>query len=168
MARKKSYTINATGKGIEICEDTKEKKDKGSGNLSEEGRVLLRFFDYSDKSNKAKMFRFVMDVAEANFLGYKVFEILRASGKVGFNTKPHKFKTKDGQEMSSSVRIERWSDTDGGKYAIQLFRGKDQVNVSMDESHFLYMGTFLQHLAIEQSYSEYFGDQKAEKPRSLG
>jgi len=168
MAKRTTYTIHAKGKALEVIPSSKDNNDRNTGKvMSRDGRVSLKFFEYvaddkrPDYGKKTKELYFVMDVVETNFLGYKIQEMI-AKGGPKYSTNPHKYTPAGGTETISTVSIEKWGDEKRSGFAIQLFRGQDRINVAMDEPHFLYLGTLLRHMSMEQSYNEYLGGQQAE------
>ena len=162
MPKKTSHTIYAKGRGVEILPACKERKDAGGVVVSIEGRVRLRFFDFSDSSKPKKEINFFMTVVEANFLGHNILRIAQSKLKCKNKSEIHRSKTSSGVEFTSHVEVERYSDGEEGKYAVQVFRGGGHINVSMNEASFLFVGSFLQYMAMHQSYFEYLGAKKEE------
>ena len=148
----KGYTIYTKSSGVEVSATTAKKE--GNGEVRKEGRVMLRFFGFGEKDRKS--IRFILNPVEAHWIYLKTVEISRNGGKESF---PHKFTGENG-EVITILTIEKWEREGKSGYAMNIKRGDDKVNISIDISHFLYTGELLRTLSTEQAWSQYKESEK--------
>lgn len=138
----RGFTFYSRSAGMEIRAVTR-KTDSGK-----EGRIALRFFTFGD--NGSESMRFVLNPLEAYDLYLKTLEIVKKGGKQYLT---HRFKNRDGEEIETRLRVERWEKNGKSGYAYALKRGdSDAINVSMDHVSFMYTGELLRTLATEQAW----------------
>ena len=155
------------GQGIEILPSTKDTKDEAGTVISREGRVTIRFFKFAEtggRTSRTAEIRFVLDPVEAHALSRKIADIA-GKGEGKYFTSPHRFTNESGVQTESKLGVEKWGDPGAGGYAIQVFRGDERINISMNEDTFRYVGDLLAAASMEQSYNEWLGGAQSAAAR---
>ncbi len=80
-------------------------------------------------------------------------QAVEAKDKVELRIAPHKF-TRNGEEIVTSVLVEKWVKESRSGYAIKAMRKGLSYNIVMDETHLLWAGEMLRSLATAQAWQE--------------
>lgn len=151
----KGYTFYTKDTGVEIAGTTVKKEKNGA--VRKEGRVMLRFFGFGEKSQDS--IRFIMNPPEAYGVSLKILEVVKTGERQSFT---HKFKGENGETIST-LTLEKWErerekevKENGVKktvkvkvtgYAMRINREESNINVSMDAAAFLFAGELLRSLS---------------------
>jgi hypothetical protein len=136
--------------GLEISEGVK-RSDSANDPIRAEGRVFLRFF--STDQPKEQQIRTMLEPWEAFQLSRLIQQAVEAKEKVELKLAPHKF-TRNGEEVVTSVLVEKWIKESRAGYAIKAVRKGLSYNVSMNETNLLWAGEMLRALATAQAWQE--------------
>lgn len=138
--------------GLEISDAYKPNKDpKENDPLKSEGRVSMRFFNCS--LPKDTQILTMLEPWEAFDLALKINEAVRSEKAVELKLAPHKY-MKAGEEIMTTVSVEKWVRTDRSGYALKAVRKGQSHNISMDRTHLLHAAEFLKFMSTIQSYQE--------------
>ena len=136
--------------GLEISEGIK-RSDGSSEPIRAEGRVFLRFF--ATDQSKEQHIRTMLELWEAYQLSRLIQQAVASGEKVELRLAPHKF-TRDGEDIVTSVLVEKWVRESRSGYAIRAMRKGFVYNVAMTETHVLWAGEMLRTLATAQAWQE--------------
>lgn len=150
------HTIYAKNSGVEIA--SYEKKSPGK---PAEGRIGLRFFTLEGKS---RQIRFVAEPWEGFELCRRISKVCQEGGK---ETLTHKFDGTEG-EVVTRLTVERYERNGRTGYALNIQRGEESINVSTDQSHFLYAAELLRHLSVSEAWVERNGQAIKENDTKRG
>lgn len=136
--------------GLEISEGVKRNESAGDP-VRDEGRVFLRFF--ATDQPKEQHVRTMLEPWEAFQLSRLIQQVVEAKDKVELRLAPHKF-TRNGEEIVTSVQVEKWVKETRSGYAIKATRKGLSYNVAMSETHLLWASEMLRSLATAQAWQE--------------
>jgi hypothetical protein len=136
--------------GLEISEGVKRNEGPDDP-IRTEGRVFLRFF--ATDQPKEQHIRTMLEPWEAFQLSRLIQQAVAATEKVELRLAPHKF-TRNGEEIVTSVLVERWVKESRSGYAIKAMRTGRSYNVAMSETHLLWAAEMLRSLATAQAWQE--------------
>jgi hypothetical protein len=136
--------------GLEISEGTK-RSDSANNPVRAEGRVFLRFF--ATDQSKEQHIRTMLEPWEAFQLSRLIRQAVESRDKVELRLAPHKF-TRDGEDIVTSVLVEKWVRESRSGYAIKAVRKALSYNIAMSEAHLLWAGEMLRTLATAQAWQE--------------
>lgn len=150
MSVKHIFPLYSQNSGLEITPEIKVNSGKGQS----EGRVQLRFFllQAPGANGKTTQIKFLMEPWEAFDLALRMDKVFREGGKEKLT---HKFIPAGGQEMITSVTIEKWER--GGKSGLGIAVGRGDAFISVpvgkdSVSRFLYAAEFLKYLSTRQGW----------------
>lgn len=142
----KTITLYSKKAGIQV--NTATRKSEKNGATQKEGRIAIRAFTLGENSSSVTM---MLNPAEA----FKVSRMAAIVASQGGSRKiTHKF-TKDGNETTSVLKLEKWARNGKSGYAIGLSRDDNLINVPMDVDNLLYVGEFCRNLSTEQAWQQY-------------
>ncbi len=137
--------------GLEISEGIK--RNEGADDpIRAEGRVFLRFF--ATDQPKEQHIRTMLEPWEAFQLSRLIRQAVDSKEKVELRLSPHKF-TRNGEDIVTSVLVERWVKENRTGYAIKAMRKGLNYNIAMSETHLLWAGEMLRTLATAQAWQEW-------------
>jgi hypothetical protein len=136
--------------GLEISEGLK-RNESPNDPVRAEGRVFLRFF--ATDQPKEQHIRTMLEPWEAFQLSRLIQQAVEAKEKVELRLAPHKF-TRNGEEIVTSVLVERWVKESRSGYAIKAVRKGQSYNIAMSETHLLWAAEMLRSLATAQAWQE--------------
>jgi hypothetical protein len=136
--------------GIEITEGVK-RTESADDPIRAEGRVFLRFF--ATDQPKEQHIRTMLEPWEAFQLSRLIQQAVESKDKVELRLAPHKF-TRNGEEIVTSVLVEKWVKESRSGYAIKAMRKGLSYNIAMSEIHFLWAGEMLRALSTAQAWQE--------------
>jgi len=136
--------------GLEISEGIKRTENTNDP-VRTEGRVFLRFF--ATDQPKELQIRTMLEPWEAFQLSRLIQQAVESKEKVELRIAPHKF-TRDGEEIVTSVMVEKWVKESRSGYAIKAMRKGLSYNIAMSETHVLWAGEMLRALATSQAWQE--------------
>ncbi len=136
--------------GLEITEGVKH-GEGGSDPIRAEGRVFLRFF--ATDQPKEQQIRTMLEPWEAFHLSRMIQQATEGKEKMELRLAPHKF-TRNGEEIVTSVLVEKWIRESRSGYAIRAMRKGLSYNIAMTETHLLWVAEMLRALAIGQAWEE--------------
>lgn len=149
MAVKHVFPLYAQNAGLEITPETKEH----IGKSKKEGIIQLRFFLFqSPADGKITQIKFQCEPWEAYDLALRMNKVVSDGGKERLT---HKFKPAGGQEITTSVTIEKWERGGKSGLGIAVGRGNSFISVPVAKenvSRFLYAAEFLRFLATQQQW----------------
>jgi hypothetical protein len=137
--------------GVEISEGVK-RPDSASDPLRAEGRVFLRFF--ATDQPKEQHIRTMLEPWEAFQLSRLIQQAVDSKEKLELRLAPHKF-TRNGEEIVTSVLVEKWVKENRTGYAIKAMRKGQSYNIAMDETHLLWASEMLRSLSTAQAWQEW-------------
>jgi hypothetical protein len=137
--------------GVEISEGIR-RPESVNDPVRAEGRVFLRFF--ATDQPKEQHIRTMLEPWEAFQLSLLIQQAVSAKDKVELRLAPHKF-TRNGEEIVTSVLVEKWVKESRSGYAIKGMRKGLSYNISMSETHLLWAGEVLRALSTAQAWQEW-------------
>jgi len=149
MAVKHIFPLYAQNAGVEITPEVKECAGKGK----RVGIVQLRFFLLqAPTGGKTTQIKFLCEPWEAFDLAIRMDKVVREGGKEKLT---HKFAPPTGQEIVTSVTVEKWERAGKSGLGIAVGRGDAFISVPIakdNTSRFLYAAEFLRYLATQQQW----------------
>jgi hypothetical protein len=137
--------------GVEISEGIK-RPESASDLVRAEGRVFLRFF--ATDQPKEQHIRTMLEPWEAFQLSRLIQQAVESKEKLELRLAPHKF-TRNGEEIVTSVLVEKWVKENRTGYAIKAMRKGQSYNIAMSETHLLWAGELLRTLSTAQAWQEW-------------
>ena len=159
------YEIFSQSTGIEIRAAIKTNEEHGQV-TERSGRIHLRFFKLTPKSkpDEVTQIRFICEPDEAFGLSLMISQVANSTVPCKEKLNPHKFSAGDqGDEIVTTVSVEKWERGGKSGYALTVGRGKDFISVPVPLAKFLFAGEFLRSLSTEQCWIE-----RAEKKLDMG
>lgn len=153
MPARHIFQLFSQNAGLEITPEIKVNATKGTS----EGRVQLRFFllqSPGGAAGKTTQIKFLMEPWEAFDLALRIDKIFREGGKEKIT---HKFTPAGGQEITTSVTVEKWERSGKSGLGIAVGRGDAFISVPVGKdsvSRFLYAAEFLRFLSTRQGWIE--------------
>lgn len=147
---KDRQSLGEVSSGVEISEGIK-RNESANDPVRVEGRVFLRFF--ATDQPKEQHIRTMLEPWEAFQLSRLIQQAVESKEKVELRLAPHKF-TRDGEDIVTSVLVEKWVKESRSGYAIKAMRKGLSYNIAMSETHFLWAGEMLRALATAQAWQE--------------
>jgi hypothetical protein len=136
--------------GVEISEGVK-RNESADDPVRAEGRIFLRFF--ATDQPKEQQIRTMLEPWEAFQLSRLIQQAVEAKAKLELRLAPHKF-TRNGEEIVTSVLVEKWVKETRTGYAIKAMRKGLSYNIAMSETHLLWAGEMLRILSTAQAWQE--------------
>lgn len=148
----KIVTFYSKKTGVEVT--TATRKSGKNGGITKEGRIAIRGFTLGNESKSVTM---MLNPGEAFQLSRMAATVATAGNSQKIT---HKF-TKDGNETTSVLKLEKWTRNGKFGFAVILSRGDDSVNTPVSTDNLLYLGEFCRYLSTEQAWGQYkAGDEK--------
>jgi len=156
LKRYRCFEIFSQSTGVEIREAFKTYEENGQV-TERSGRIHLRFFRLTPKTKPEEVtqIRFICEPDEAFGLSLMIAQVAGSSVPCKEKLNPHKFSAGDqGDEIVTTLTVEKWERSGKGGYALTVGRGKDFISVPAPLSKFLFAGEFLRFLSTVQSWVE--------------
>lgn len=156
LKRYRCYEMFSQSAGVEIREAVKSSEEHGV--ITERnGRIHLRFFKLTPKTkvDDVTQIRFICEPDEAFGLSLMIAQVAASSVPCKEKLNPHKFSTGgDGEEIVTTVSVDKWERGGKGGYALTVARGKDFISVPVPLAKFLFAGEFLRTISTELCWVE--------------
>jgi len=156
LKRYRCFEIFSQSTGVEIREAFKTYEENGQV-TERSGRIHLRFFRLTPKTKPEEVtqIRFICEPDEAFGLSLMIAQVAGSSVPCKEKLNPHKFSAgEQGDEIVTTLTVEKWERSGKGGYALTVGRGKDFISVPAPLSKFLFAGEFLRFLSTVQSWVE--------------
>jgi hypothetical protein len=150
MAARLIFPLYSQNSGLEITPEVKS----NNGKATMAGIVQLRFFllQAPGAAGKTTQIKFQMEPWEAFDLSMRMTKVFTDGGKEKLT---HKFTPGEGQEIVTSVTIEKWERAGKSGLGIAVGRGESFISVPVGKdsiSRFLYAAEFLKFLSTRQGW----------------
>ena len=141
-------TVYAKSTGVEIRAITRRRKN---GFVRRYGAIRMRFFEMEGEKESIKV---VLNCIEAAKVGRVLKKLTESSKAAKVDLLFHSYE-REGEKITTKVTAERWTKGKKTGYALVVQRDGLSINVPMDKDTAWYVGLFLEHLALEQSWVSY-------------
>lgn len=155
LTRYPCFEIFSQSTGVEIRDAVKNHEENGQV-TERAGRVLLRFFKLTPKTkpDEVTQIRFICEPDEAFSLALMIGQVAASSAPCKEKLSPHKFAGGQGEEMVTTLAVERWERGGKSGFALTVGRGKEFISVPVPLTRFLFAAEFLKSLATAQCWVE--------------